>query len=590
MAERVFRIHPAIGMARVGDADRTGDDFYFIGPEIPGVPPNADPATGAFGSYKKDGKVKPQAVRFRIFEYAREPDGSAKLVGEVKLGQAGVTAITWTVHVANRKASFCNFDGQTGAEDTPYFASYQPGAMRNPSVRGLQKRNDELELDPGTQSIQGGAASSVDLAITKPPLNGMARIKTLGQLRSDPEGRLIFIGGRGFAEAFPIPTQISDYANNPGWFDDVSDGPVSANLTVDGNPVQADGAWAVVGPPDFAPSFRSYRTMYDTLVDMMVRYDGADGRFAILPPEIEELRQFWKAKDNASPPLPSFTRHIYPILSSIAHAYRIFQHRANSSIDFHAVLGEYDLLGGDDFSFADVGAIFARIRDPESTTSPPDSLLMPRALGDYYGTANGRGGRDDPQFLHSVSILQYTLLKAWQAGKIVKDWTGTPIPAVAITPDELDRASLENGVGGAFFPGIEAGWLFTKPGAFRAPFRIATSEVVGSVPVPKDAGDTSPDRRDLVLEAGSFSQQMAQPWHADFFACAKETHFNRFIAWWPVQRPDDVFVEGGGATRLPWARTFQGYEDMVDKWSSRGFVVETGGDFFEVEGPPALTS
>ena len=30
------------------------------------------------------------------------------------------------------------------------------------------------------------------------------------------------------------------------------------------------------------------------------------------------------------------------------------------------------------------------------------------------------------------------------------------------------------------------------------------------------------------------------------------------------------------------------YREMVDKWSSRGFVVETGGDFFEVEGPAAL--
>ena len=69
---------------------------------------------------------------------------------------------------------------------------------------------------------------------------------------------------------------------------------------------------------------------------------------------------------------------------------------------------------------------------------------------------------------------------------------------------------------------------------------------------------------------------------------------SRFVAWWPVQRPDDVFVSGGPATRLEWARGLKDepgdthYREMVDKWSSRGFVVETGGDFFEVEGPAAL--
>src|SRR5438034_439617 len=37
MPERQYRIHPAIGIARVGDAVRTdaSKDFYFIGPESP---------------------------------------------------------------------------------------------------------------------------------------------------------------------------------------------------------------------------------------------------------------------------------------------------------------------------------------------------------------------------------------------------------------------------------------------------------------------------------------------------------------------------------------------------------------------------
>ena len=39
MAERRYQIHPAIGIARVGNAVRsdTSNDFYFIGPEFPDI-------------------------------------------------------------------------------------------------------------------------------------------------------------------------------------------------------------------------------------------------------------------------------------------------------------------------------------------------------------------------------------------------------------------------------------------------------------------------------------------------------------------------------------------------------------------------
>src|SRR5438477_6272318 len=101
-----FRIHPAFGIARVGDADGTG----FIGPELPGVPANWNFETGAFEKFKVGGRIKRQGVRFRVFEFAS--DGS--LVGEASPGQGAVAAIEWTVHVANRKASFFQFDGSNG--------------------------------------------------------------------------------------------------------------------------------------------------------------------------------------------------------------------------------------------------------------------------------------------------------------------------------------------------------------------------------------------------------------------------------------------------------------------------------------------
>src|SRR5262249_54558994 len=72
---------------------------------------------------------------------------------------------------------------------------------------------------------------------------------------------------------------LPTYANNDGWFDDVSDGPITATVTVtDTNgaavPVPVDpagGAWVLCAPPDFAPRIRPVVTLYDLLFDLGVR-------------------------------------------------------------------------------------------------------------------------------------------------------------------------------------------------------------------------------------------------------------------------------------------------------------------------------
>lgn len=85
------RIHPAIGIARVGDSDSE----YFIGPELPGVPPA--PHDGKF----KDSslRIKRQAARFRCFGYNQAGTESIELTHSDQVG------IEWTVGVANRKAA-----------------------------------------------------------------------------------------------------------------------------------------------------------------------------------------------------------------------------------------------------------------------------------------------------------------------------------------------------------------------------------------------------------------------------------------------------------------------------------------------------
>src|SRR5436309_1896435 len=94
----IYKIHPAIGVARVGNAP----DAFFIGPETPdspGVELAADGAETALQQYKADGKIKRQAARFRVFEY---DDANGKLIGEVTPDKA---VIEWDVTLVNRKAA-----------------------------------------------------------------------------------------------------------------------------------------------------------------------------------------------------------------------------------------------------------------------------------------------------------------------------------------------------------------------------------------------------------------------------------------------------------------------------------------------------
>ena len=149
------------------------------------------------------------------------------------------------------------------------------------------------------------------------------------------------------------------------------------------------------------------------------------------------------------------------------------------------MLLNFPALGGPGSLQANRDAVFERIRDPDAAQIAPSQ--MPSAYGDYYGPANNRGGETDPSYLHSVSRLQYALLRAWQKGDFDEDWGPLPAGPPVITPEALDRAALENGSGGAFFPGMEASWLLEKKEVWDKPFRLARGRKVGTVPVPGES-------------------------------------------------------------------------------------------------------
>ena len=85
-----IRIHPAVGIMRVGNAP---DDF-FVGPERPLDAPI--PSSG----FKNDScEILRQGARFRLYAY----DNAGDLIGEVTASSGA--SISWPVELANTKAS-----------------------------------------------------------------------------------------------------------------------------------------------------------------------------------------------------------------------------------------------------------------------------------------------------------------------------------------------------------------------------------------------------------------------------------------------------------------------------------------------------
>jgi hypothetical protein len=144
----IYKVHPAIGITRLGDASS-----FFIGPEKPrSRPEGAAPGT-AVPPYKDGGKIKPQAARFRIFEYVDNGKGLYTVKREISLAEKDVTKLQWTAHLANKKASFFVFDGMAGEDRPP------TKGRRNAGFKGDRRK---LEIDPRPRTISGKNAKPVE--------------------------------------------------------------------------------------------------------------------------------------------------------------------------------------------------------------------------------------------------------------------------------------------------------------------------------------------------------------------------------------------------------------------------------------------
>ncbi|WP_328876350.1 LodA/GoxA family CTQ-dependent oxidase [Streptomyces sp. NBC_00287] len=513
-------IHPTIGIARVGNSP----DGFFIGPETPGLPSSPS------GGFKDaDGRIKRQAARFRVYAY----DRAGTVLGELTSAEA---QIVWTAELANAKAEWFKFAGR-------FHESTADSDRRNHHIDPADPAaRARLVIRPGPRSVTGSSQDGTDARFDTGTF--LDTPVPLGELRTDEAGRLLVLGGFGTSASVQPANPLRHYANNDGWHDDVSDGPVSATVRLgpDGRQVPVTSAWCVVAPPDHAAVVPSLVTLYDVVLEV-ARTSGG------LP----------------TPPEVSFTRDIYPLLARpVLFAWvnkRAREMHGDPRRNFltPSRLARLSSNAPDDATARQI--VFKRLRKPGlvDDTSQANAGFMPVLSGD-----DGDAEPNKPRTWLSLLPGQYARMQRWAAGDFLADWTGVPAPlpfealAPADQPHALVRAALETASGGGFFPGIEMTYIADRQSTWAAPFRL---------------------REDLV--AGDVTKYMALPWQADFYMCMDH--------WWPASRPDEVLPEPAhdGLVQDAAAGVFQewdrgvgdgenaekGMNEMVEKWSTLGFIV-----------------
>lgn len=397
-----YKIYPPVGIARLG-----GHDQFFIGPEIPGVGPKeiqTDDSETAVTTFKDASKknIKKQGIRFHLFE---SDDGETYRPANLP----GGTVVTWKVTLANKKSAVVR-------------PANPPITPQRPQ---LQNNSQGLLIDGGTKTISGTKTTSEKFVgrfqSIGPDGQPYSVDVELGQLRTDAKGRLIVLAGKGFSSAAPHTPLGASYYRNPGWHDDVSDGPVTADIRLpDGTHAQAEnGAWVIVAPPDYAPGINCIVTLFD-----IIRQVGIDHHHLQDPAEVK------------------FDRDIAPMIERTRRL-RWVHDNTNWS---NEKLVSSDLRNTDQ-------AFAALRRDVRKIILNTEGILQ---------------GHTDPSGPPwRLRQWQKTVLQRWVDG----DFDGTVLGADAnVTADGLTRAALDGAAGQGFCPGIEAGIIVLDPTLYLEPF------------------------------------------------------------------------------------------------------------------------
>ncbi len=502
-------IHPAIGCARVGNSQS-----FFVGPEIPGRhPAETENLRDPVGAFKR------QAARFRLFGR----DASGRVICEITPQNA---TIRWTVHLANKKAGWYEF---SQALDIPASKGDLPGVqpiankLRNRDVQGNARAG--LMIDPGPRTV---TATGPGAAVAFNTGTFLGQRVDLGSAFMEDDGALVVLGGFG-TSASPTSVPIDDFANNSGWHDDVSDGPVDATVEIAGRTVPVLGAWVIVGPPNFAPGIAPIVTGWDLLFDVMTDMHAT-----------------------LAPARPVFGEHIQPLLERVAQTQWV-----NSGFARQFGSGSPSDLASP--------ALLARLNDPSDGArllrqtvlswfrDPTSKVLQTDRIPAVYGDAVLiREQTRDPLQWMAIPKSQYGWLRRWADGDFVP---GLRLPSPAApTPAEraaaLDRAALEDTAGGPFHPGIEYTWPLRQPILYDShnPFRIRRRTLPQPV-LPAELTSSAALAAGGPLDgstAGDMTRWMALPWQTDTASClsAYDDFSGEYMpTFWPARVPNDVVTE-----------------------------------------------
>ncbi|MEM7257437.1 MAG: LodA/GoxA family CTQ-dependent oxidase, partial [Pseudomonadota bacterium] len=402
-------------------------------------------------------------------------------------------------------------------------------------------------------------------------------IDTLGELianKQEDHPRLLVLGGRGHSGSKHTPV-ISSFVNNDGWFDDISDGPVSAEILFDyeydayhGNKketVKAQGkmqvqvpAWVVVGYPRFVPEMPDMITLDEVLYDLSIRnFQYRPEIFGVAPfdresnsPQTAEQVAVWATNAGYNPDYyPRFYRDIWPILQrpdmyQYTYDFDNFSGSAphntgtGGNLDKHAL--SQPPTADADPHYEQRQFILKILRQPlqenlyaYASKSEPNPDYKPRLMPMLCG--NNPISNTAPDKFLRMTLTQLFFLKQWADGKFINEcdeWgegnphCSDPWAEPPRSGHQIDRGVLSNMLGGAFCPGGELSWIIMNPAIYSEPYRISHAQYEAgglSLPAPvaeKDGSSAADIARGM--EPGDLTKYIGIPWQADFHECTTQ--------------------------------------------------------------------
>lgn len=498
-------IYPSIGVARVGSSEKE----WFLGPEVPYPKPEAP---GYYRDAEK--KLKRQGARFRVY--------GVNAMGEiVKELNADNAKVEWQVQLANTKSAWYGFQL---ALDIPEAASAPPTTLRNAAVPDREM----LAITPKARKVSGKNAKPKRFDDGK----FMDKPVYLGEAFTDEHGHLIVLGGHGVSASYDNSRAIT-FANNEGWHDDTSDGPVNATVEYQGQELMVEPAWIVVAPPNYAPQRKSVRTMWDLMRDVAIT-----------------------AGMLAKPVRPSFTFDILPLFERLnglqwvnAGFYAGFGWQGMLDLTSAAALSR---LSSSNTAYVELRRTIAnqfRNYEVDSWSPKPWPWL--------YGDAMAIPAAHTPRQNASLTATQLAMLMEWAEGNFVEDYDAQRVMPTDINKvpleqqgDTLTRAALEFCLADAFHPGCEMTWPVRASTMYMAPFRFAHALdgwiAPGLGEVLTSDGVTIPNGPLYGQQAGGITRWMAVPWQTDTASCRSgyDKSYDPYVpSFWPARVPNQVLTK-----------------------------------------------